>query len=188
MKGTTQPSPAPIPDHASWRTRGDDAVLRAATAAVADPVTGRPSETRLLSQVGVSTGATTGGDALNKDAIAGRLTLDAAKLADQLTAHLGDTKARSSPMSAAATTPRAWPSGWAACSTAGSRATASSTAGSTPSRPRSCADEALGRHGHPPRRTREDTPRPVHHHGAALSRSQSQGSYLSSQLARLSQA
>jgi hypothetical protein len=68
-------------------------VLRAATAAVADPVTGRPSETRLLSQVGVSAGATTGGDALNKDAIAGRLTLDAAKLADQLTAHFGDTKA-----------------------------------------------------------------------------------------------
>jgi len=32
MTGPMQPSPAPVPDHAGWRTRVDDVTLRAAAA------------------------------------------------------------------------------------------------------------------------------------------------------------
>src|SRR5439155_25654975 len=57
------------------------------------PISGRPSITAMLSQVGVSTGASVGSSTLNQDAIAGKLTLDATKLNDQLTNHFSDVKA-----------------------------------------------------------------------------------------------
>jgi len=40
MTGPMQPSPAPVPDHAGWRTRVDDVTLRAA-AAVPASISGR---------------------------------------------------------------------------------------------------------------------------------------------------
>jgi len=61
--------------------------------AVGDPVSGRPADLQLLSQAGLSTGAATGSATLGKDAVAGRLVLDAARLRDTLTARLADVKA-----------------------------------------------------------------------------------------------
>jgi flagellar hook-associated protein 2 len=61
--------------------------------AVGDVVGGRPVDLRQLSQAGLSTGKTTGSGSLNQDAVAGKLTLDAAKLAEQLTARFDDVKA-----------------------------------------------------------------------------------------------
>ncbi|HYW28713.1 MAG TPA: flagellar filament capping protein FliD [Gaiellales bacterium] len=61
--------------------------------AVATPVSGRPSNLSMLSQVGVSTGAAVGTGALNQDSIAGKLTLDSAALTTALTNSFADTKA-----------------------------------------------------------------------------------------------
>jgi flagellar hook-associated protein 2 len=61
--------------------------------AVADIVSGRPAATQTLSQVGLSTGKTTGGGSVNQDAVAGKLTLDETMLTDQLAAHFSDVKA-----------------------------------------------------------------------------------------------
>ncbi|MDX6547598.1 MAG: flagellar hook-associated protein 2, partial [Gaiellales bacterium] len=61
--------------------------------AIATPIAGRPSITAMLSQVGVSTGASVGSGTLNQDSIAGKLTLDSTKLNDQLLNHFADVKA-----------------------------------------------------------------------------------------------
>jgi flagellar hook-associated protein 2 len=61
--------------------------------AVATPVSGRPSTLSMLSQVGVSTGAAVGTGALNQDHIAGKLSLDASALTTALTNSFADTKA-----------------------------------------------------------------------------------------------
>jgi flagellar hook-associated protein 2 len=61
--------------------------------AVGDVVGGRPTDLQQLAQAGLSTGKTTGSGTLNQDAVAGKLTLDAAKLTEQLTARFADVKA-----------------------------------------------------------------------------------------------
>jgi flagellar hook-associated protein 2 len=66
--------------------------LREAVGDVVSPAPGAGSFSR-LSELGISTGATTGSGTLNQDAIAGKLVLDTSKLADALNNHLSDVKA-----------------------------------------------------------------------------------------------
>ena len=90
------PNPTTDADRIKGVLQNDSALsglLANLRSAIADPVSGRPSTSSLLSQIGVSTGASTGSGTLNQDAIAGKLTLDSAKLADALTNHFSDTKA-----------------------------------------------------------------------------------------------
>lgn len=61
--------------------------------AVSDLVSGRPGDANQLAQVGISTGTSTGGSAVSADAVAGKLTLDAAKLSSMLAGRFGDVKA-----------------------------------------------------------------------------------------------
>lgn len=68
-------------------------LLSSLRAAIAEPVSGRPSDLNLLAQIGISTGAATGGGTPSADAIAGKLTLDAGKLADELANRFADVKA-----------------------------------------------------------------------------------------------
>ena len=89
------PNPQTDADRIKGVLQNDSALsglLASLRSAVADPVSGRPSASSLLSQIGVSTGASTGGGALNQDAIAGKLTLDSAKLTEALTNRFADTK------------------------------------------------------------------------------------------------
>jgi flagellar hook-associated protein 2 len=72
---------------------GLESLLSTLRAAVADVVSGRPSDASLLSQVGVSTGAATGSSTTNPDAIEGKLTLDTSKLDAMLENRLSDVKA-----------------------------------------------------------------------------------------------
>jgi flagellar hook-associated protein 2 len=60
---------------------------------VSDLVGGRPTDLDQLSEVGITTGATTGSATPSADAIAGKLVLDSAKLAEKLNARLSDVKA-----------------------------------------------------------------------------------------------
>jgi flagellar hook-associated protein 2 len=83
-------------DRAKGVLRGDtqlEGLLRSLRAAFSDLVQGRPGDLQTLSQVGLSTGKTTGSGALDKDAIEGKLTLDSAALADKLSTRLSDVKA-----------------------------------------------------------------------------------------------
>ena len=89
------PNPQTDADRVKGVLQNDSALsglLANLRSAIADPVSGRPTASSLLSQIGVSTGASTGG-ALNQDAIAGKLKLDSAKLTDALTNRFADTKA-----------------------------------------------------------------------------------------------
>ena len=61
--------------------------------AVADIVQGRPSTMQTLAQAGLSTGAAVGSGTLNKDALDGKLSLDSTKLSAALTTSLTDVKA-----------------------------------------------------------------------------------------------
>jgi flagellar hook-associated protein 2 len=61
--------------------------------AVSDVIGGRPADLQQLSQAGLSTGKTTGSGTLNQDAVAGKLSLDAGKLSEQLLARFDDVKA-----------------------------------------------------------------------------------------------
>jgi flagellar hook-associated protein 2 len=61
--------------------------------AISLPVAGRPSNLSMLSQVGVSTGAAVGSGALNQDSIAGKLTLDGTALSNALNTSFADVKA-----------------------------------------------------------------------------------------------
>ena len=90
------PNPTTDADRIKGVLQNDSALsglLANLRSAIADPVSGRPTTSSLLAQIGVSTGASTGGGTLNRDAIAGKLTLDSAKLTDALTNHFADTKA-----------------------------------------------------------------------------------------------
>lgn len=95
-------SEKPVPNASTDASRakgvlyGDSSLrglLTSLRSAIALPVSGRPTATSMLSQLGVSTGAASGGGALNQDAIAGKLTIDSTMLGTQLDAHFGDTKA-----------------------------------------------------------------------------------------------
>jgi flagellar hook-associated protein 2 len=89
-------NPTTDDDRAKGVLNGDsqlDGLLNSLRAAVGDLVQGRPNDMQALSQVGLSTGKTTGGGALDQDAIEGKLTLDTTKLADALSTRLSDVKA-----------------------------------------------------------------------------------------------
>jgi len=68
-------------------------LLSSLRAAVSDPHSGSPIDLQILSQAGLSTGATTGSGTLDQDAIAGRLSLDTDKLSDMLASRLDNVKA-----------------------------------------------------------------------------------------------
>jgi flagellar hook-associated protein 2 len=83
-------------DRAKGVLNGDSALsglLFSLRNAVADLVSGRPAEMSYASQAGLSTGATTGTGSLNPDAIAGKLSLDKTKLSEQLASRFSDVKA-----------------------------------------------------------------------------------------------
>jgi flagellar hook-associated protein 2 len=88
-------NPTTDADRAKGVLRGDTgltSLLTSLRASVADVFSGRPSASDQLSEAGVSTGATTGSGAINQDAVAGKLSLDAAKLTERLAAGFGDVK------------------------------------------------------------------------------------------------
>jgi flagellar hook-associated protein 2 len=89
-------NPTTDADRAKGVLRGDPgltSLLTSLRSSVADVFNGHPSDTDQLSEAGVSTGASTGSGAINQDAVAGKLTLDANKLTERLAASLGDVKA-----------------------------------------------------------------------------------------------
>lgn len=89
-------TPQNATDRAKGVLKGDAALtglLSSLRNAVADSFQGRPATMQVLSQAGLSTGAAVGSGTINQDALAGKLTLDATKLASALTTSLGDVKA-----------------------------------------------------------------------------------------------
>jgi flagellar hook-associated protein 2 len=60
---------------------------------VSDLVGGRPTDLDQLSEIGISTGASNAGGTTSADAIAGKLVLDSAKLAEKLAGRFADVKA-----------------------------------------------------------------------------------------------
>ena len=83
-------------DRAKGVLHGDpglDALLSQLREAISDPVSGRPGDVSQLSQVGVSTGATTGSGTVSQDAVDGKLALDAGKLTTMLQTRFSDAKA-----------------------------------------------------------------------------------------------
>lgn len=88
------------PQNATDRAKGvlanDPALtglLTSMRGAVSDIFSGRPAATKTLAQVGLSTGTATGTAAVSQDSVAGKLTLDSAKLSTKLTESLTDVKA-----------------------------------------------------------------------------------------------
>lgn len=89
-------SPQNASDRAKGVLSGDPALtglLTSMRAAVADIFSGRPDATKTLAQVGLSTGTASGTAAVSQDSVAGKLTLDTAKLSTKLTESLLDVKA-----------------------------------------------------------------------------------------------
>jgi flagellar hook-associated protein 2 len=88
------PNPQTQADREKGILRGDTGLsilLSRLRAAVSDVVTGRPGDVDQLSEVGITTGKSTG--AVDANAVAGKLTLDTTKLTEKLAAGFGDTKA-----------------------------------------------------------------------------------------------
>lgn len=88
------------PQNASDRAKGvlfgDTALsglLSEMRTAVSDLVSGRPSGYTSLAEVGLTTGAAVGTGAISKDALNGKLSLNTTKLSEKLTASLADVKA-----------------------------------------------------------------------------------------------
>ena len=89
-------SPQNGSDRAKGVLSGDPALtglLTSMRAAVSDIFSGRPAATKTLAQVGLSTGTASGTAAVSQDSVAGKLTLDTAKLSTKLTESLLDVKA-----------------------------------------------------------------------------------------------
>jgi flagellar hook-associated protein 2 len=83
-------------ERAKGTLRGDPGLtmlLSRMRQAVSDVFTGGSSDIDQLSEVGLTTGASTGASALNRNAVAGMLTLDAAKLAEKLASDFGKVRA-----------------------------------------------------------------------------------------------
>ena len=83
-------------DRAKGLLNGDSqlsGLLRNLRRSIGDLVQGRPTDFQALSQIGLSTGKSTGSGALDQSAIEGQITLDSSKLADKLLNHLSDVKA-----------------------------------------------------------------------------------------------
>jgi flagellar hook-associated protein 2 len=88
-------NPQSDPDRAKGVLYGDaglEDLLANLRSAISAPVPGRPTAYSLLAQVGVSTGAAVGSGALNQDSIAGKLTLDSTALSNALNSDFSDTK------------------------------------------------------------------------------------------------
>src|SRR3954447_11562106 len=82
-------------DRSKGVLRGDpglESLLSSLRASVSDVFSGRASDTDQLTEAGLSTGATTGSGSLNQDSIAGKLTLDATKLTERLAGNFNDVK------------------------------------------------------------------------------------------------
>lgn len=76
--------------------RGDaglSILLSRLRAGVSDVFSGRPTDLDQLSEVGITTGKSTGSGAVDPNALAGKLTLDATKLTEKLASSFGDVKA-----------------------------------------------------------------------------------------------
>ena len=89
-------NPSTAAERAKGVLHGDailSGLLSTMRAAVADVFSGRPDTAKSLSQVGLSTGGGVGSAALNKDAVSGKLTLDSAKLTTALASSLTNVKA-----------------------------------------------------------------------------------------------
>jgi flagellar hook-associated protein 2 len=89
-------SPQNASDRAKGVLSGDAALtglLTSMRGAVSSLFSGRPDATKTLAQVGLSTGTASGTAAVSQDSIAGKLTLDTAKLSAKLTESLSDVKA-----------------------------------------------------------------------------------------------
>ena len=89
-------SPQNASDRAKGVLSGDPALtglLTSMRAAVSDIFSGRPTATMTLAQVGLSTGTASGTAAVSQDSVAGKLTLDTAKLSTALNGSLSDVKA-----------------------------------------------------------------------------------------------
>ncbi len=83
-------------DRAKGDLQGDPALaslLSQLRQAVGDVFGGHPPSAQLLSQAGLSTGAAVGSGTLNQDAIEGKLTLDTDKLSSLLQTNFADVKA-----------------------------------------------------------------------------------------------
>ena len=158
--------------------------------AVSDVVGGRPTDLQQMAQVGLSTGKTTGAGTLNQDAVAGKLTLDAAKLAEKLTASFADVKALFTNATGAAATQglqqrldgivKPWisASGGASAGILSSRITGSEAMVSSLKSQQAAWDDRLAARE---RQLREQFTALE----TALAKAQSQGSWLTSQLASL---
>ncbi len=89
-------SPQTAGDRAKGVLRGDpglSALLARLRAALSDTVSGRPAKLDQLAEIGIGTGASTGTGAVSQDAVSGKLSLDAAKLSETLSAGFADVKA-----------------------------------------------------------------------------------------------
>lgn len=89
-------NPQTSSDRAKGVLNGDPSLtnlLSSLRTAVADIVQGRPASMQSLAQAGLSTGSAVGSGTLNQDALEGKLTLDTAKLSAALTTSLGNVKA-----------------------------------------------------------------------------------------------
>ena len=100
IRSKTTEKKVPSPQNATDRAKGvlanDPALTSLLTSmrgAVSDIFSGRPAATKTLAQVGLSTGTATGTAAVSQDSVAGKLTLDTAKLSTKLTESLTDVKA-----------------------------------------------------------------------------------------------
>ncbi len=82
-------------DRAKGVLRGDaglQILLTRLRSSLMDSVGGQPSGLDQLSEVGLTTGATTGSSAIDPNAVAGKLTLNASMLREKLAASFGDVK------------------------------------------------------------------------------------------------
>lgn len=82
-------------DRAKGVLRGDaglQILLSRLRSSLMDGVTGLPSGLDQLSEVGLTTGATTGSSSIDPDAVAGKLSLDASLLREKLASSFGDVK------------------------------------------------------------------------------------------------
>jgi flagellar hook-associated protein 2 len=89
-------NPATDADRAKGVLNGDaglESLVSSLRNSFSDLVGGRPASLQSLAQVGLSTGAATGGGPLSSDSIDGKLTLDTTRFSTQLQAHFDEVKA-----------------------------------------------------------------------------------------------
>jgi flagellar hook-associated protein 2 len=90
------PNPQTDADRAQGVLNGDpglESLVSSLRNTFSDLVSGRPGNLQSLAQVGLSTGAATGGGPLSSDSIDGKLTLDTGTFSDALSSSFDDVKA-----------------------------------------------------------------------------------------------